>query len=57
MPVLRMGNLQDGRIIYDKLVYSSDDDEISRYPLLYNDLLFNRTNSREIVGKTAIYKD
>ena len=56
MPVLRMGNLQDGRIIYDKLVYSSDDDEISRYPLLYNDLLFNRTNSREIVGKTAIYK-
>lgn len=51
-----MGNLQDGRIIYDKLVYSSDDDEISRYPLLYNDLLFNRTNSREIVGKTAIYK-
>ena len=56
MPVLRMGNLQDGRIIYDKLVYSSDDDEISCYPLLYNDLLFNRTNSREIVGKTAIYK-
>ena len=56
MPVLRMGNLQNGRIIYDKLVYSSDDDEISRYPLLCNDLLFNRTNSREIVGKTAIYK-
>ncbi len=56
IPVLRMGNLQNGRIIYDKLVYSSDDEEISRYPLLYNDLLFNRTNSREIVGKTAIYK-
>ncbi len=56
IPVLRMGNLQNGRIIYDKLVYTSDDDEISHYPLLYNDLLFNRTNSREIVGKTAIYK-
>ena len=42
VPVLRMGNLQNGKIIYDKLVYSSDDDEISRYPLLYNDLLFNR---------------
>ena len=56
VPVLRMGNLQNGKIIYDKLVYSSDDDEISRYPLLFNDLLFNRTNSREIVGKTAIYK-
>ena len=51
-----MGNLQNGRIIYDKLVYTSDDEEIERYQLEYNDLLFNRTNSLEIVGKTAIYK-
>jgi len=56
MPVLRMGNLQNGTINYDKLVYTSDETEIIRYPLVYNDLLFNRTNSREIVGKTAIYK-
>ena len=56
MPVLRMGNLQNGKIDYEKLVYTSDDEEIKRYPLSYNDLLFNRTNSREIVGKTAIYK-
>lgn len=56
IPVIRMGNLQNGRIIYDKLVYTSDDEEIERYQLEYNDLLFNRTNSLEIVGKTAIYK-
>lgn len=54
--VLRMGNIQDGRILLDKLVYTSDDKEISKYPLQHNDLLFNRTNSKELVGKTAIYK-
>ena len=54
--VLRMGNIQNGRIIYDKLVYTSDETEIAKYPLEVNDLLFNRTNSKELVGKTAIYK-
>jgi type I restriction enzyme S subunit len=42
--------------VYDKLVYTSDESEISKYPLQYNDLLFNRTNSKELVGKTAIFK-
>ena len=55
--VLRMGNIQNGRLELDKLVYTSDDKEIERYPLRYNDLLFNRTNSKELVGKTAIYKN
>ena len=54
--VLRMGNLQNGRIVLDKLVYTSDLKEIEKYPLEYNDLLFNRTNSKELVGKVAIYK-
>jgi len=54
--VLRMGNLQNGRIVLDKLVYTSDSKEIEKYPLEYNDLLFNRTNSKELVGKVAIYK-
>lgn len=54
--VLRMGNIQDGKLILDKLVYTSDEAEIEKYPLKYNDLLFNRTNSKELVGKTAIYK-
>lgn len=54
--VLRMGNIQNGKLVFDKLVYTSDESEIQKYPLKYNDLLFNRTNSKELVGKTAIYK-
>ena len=56
VPVLRMGNIQGGKSVYDKLVYTSDDSEIEKYSLAVNDLLFNRTNSKELVGKTAIYK-
>lgn len=54
--VLRMGNLQGGKIDYSNLVYTSNDYDIERCHLEYNDLLFNRTNSKELVGKTAIYK-
>jgi len=54
--VLRMGNIQNGRLIWDKLVYTSDPEEIVKYSLDYNDLLFNRTNSKDLVGKVAIYK-
>lgn len=56
VPVLRMGNIQDSRFVWDKLVYSDDDSEIDKYLLKHNDVLFNRTNSPELVGKTAIYK-
>ena len=54
--VLRMGNLQGGKIDYSNLVYTSNDYDVERCHLEYNDLLFNRTNSKELVGKTAIYK-
>lgn len=54
--VLRMGNIQNGKLLLDKLVYTSDDEEIEKHPLQYDDLLFNRTNSKDLVGKTAIYK-
>lgn len=54
--VLRMGNIQSGEIDYSDLVYSSDRDDIVKYTLIKNDLLFNRTNSAEWVGKTAIYR-
>lgn len=56
VPVLRMGNIQNGRIDWTKLVYSDDKTEIKKYLLKHNDVLFNRTNSPEWVGKTAIYK-
>nr|WP_262896780.1 restriction endonuclease subunit S [Bacteroides ovatus] len=56
MPVLRMGNIQDGEIVFDKLVYSNDLDDNKKLLLQYGDLLFNRTNSAELVGKTAIFR-
>jgi len=56
IPVLRMGNIQDGKLDWEKLVYSDDKVEIEKYRLKHNDVLFNRTNSPELVGKTAIYK-
>ena len=56
IPVLRMGNIQDGRLSWGDLVYSDDHAEINKYLLKHNDVLFNRTNSPELVGKTAIYK-
>jgi type I restriction enzyme, S subunit len=56
VPVLRMGNIQNGIFEWDDLVYTDDDDEINKYLLKTNDVLFNRTNSAELVGKTAIYK-
>ena len=52
-----MGNITDiGTIDYSNLVYSSKDEDIKQYSLKKGDLLFNRTNSSEWVGKTAIYK-
>ena len=56
VPVLRMGNIQDGRLEWDNLVYTDDKAEIKKYLLKHNDVLFNRTNSPELVGKTAVYK-
>lgn len=56
IPVLRMGNLKDGRINWDNLKYSNDDEEIKKYWLEPNTVLFNRTNSPKLVGKTSIFR-
>ena len=56
IPVLRMGNLQNGEIDWSDLAYTSDDNEIEKYKLNLGDVLFNRTNSPELVGKTSIYR-
>ena len=56
VPVLRMGNIQNGTFDWTDLVYTSDNDEIAGYLLHDGDVLFNRTNSPELVGKTAIYR-
>jgi type I restriction enzyme S subunit len=56
LPVLRMGNIQNGRFIWDDLVYSNNVEDNKQFLLKFNDVLFNRTNSPALVGKTAIYK-
>jgi type I restriction enzyme, S subunit len=56
VPVVRMGNMQNAKFDWSDLVYTSDAKEIRKYALRDGDVLFNRTNSPELVGKTAIYR-
>ena len=56
VPVLRMGNIVDGRVDLSDLKFlPADHDEFPRLLLSRGDLLFNRTNSAELVGKSAVY--
>lgn len=55
VPVLRMGNIQEGRLDLSSLKYlPRDHNEFPELLLKDGDLLFNRTNSPELVGKTAV---
>ena len=54
--VLRMGNIQNCTFIWKDLAFTSNKQEIAKYSLKKDDVLFNRTNSPELVGKTALYK-
>ncbi|MDH0901367.1 restriction endonuclease subunit S, partial [Comamonas aquatica] len=56
VPVLRMGNIQEGALDWSDLVFTSDPAEIAKYRLQDGDVLFNRTNSPELVGKTAVFR-
>jgi len=56
VPVLRMGNIQNGEIDWSDLVYSSNEDDINRFILHENTVLFNRTNSPDLVGKSGIFR-
>ncbi|MBU8934768.1 MAG: restriction endonuclease subunit S [candidate division Zixibacteria bacterium] len=57
VPVLRMGNIVDGELNWEKLKYlPKDHDEFPALLLSKGDLLFNRTNSAELVGKSAVYE-
>lgn len=56
VPVLTMGNLQDGTVVWNgekKIPETSV--ELRTLFLAKFDILYNRTNSAELVGKTAIY--
>lgn len=55
-PVLRMGNMYDGKIDTSNLVYIDlDEKEFSKLQLKKNDILLNRTNSFDLVGKVSIF--
>ena len=57
IPVLRMGNIQEGALNLDNLKYlPPDHSEFPKLLLAAGDLLFNRTNSAELVGKSAVYR-
>ena len=52
-PVLKMGNIQSGEIVFSKMEFV---DEVADELLLEkNDLLYNRTNSPDQVGKAALF--
>ena len=58
VPVIRMGNIVDGYLTLelDTLKYlPHDHDEFPSLLLETGDMLFNRTNSAELVGKSAVY--
>jgi type I restriction enzyme S subunit len=55
-PILRMNNLVEGHVDTADLQYVTTDDTILRqFQLAHGDILFNRTNSYELVGKTALF--
>jgi type I restriction enzyme S subunit len=56
VPVLTMGNVQDGLVVWsnEKRIPEVSEDLPALY-LRKFDLLYNRTNSAELVGKTGIY--
>jgi len=54
IPVLKMGDIQQGRVLLGRQKEASTDfDGISELMLKHGDVLYNRTNSAELVGKTG----
>jgi type I restriction enzyme S subunit len=55
-PVFRMNNIENGYMIDSPLKYLDlPDEEFEKYRVEQGDILFNRTNSHELVGKTGIF--
>jgi restriction endonuclease S subunit len=56
-PILRMMNYDDGEIVANDLKYVDlDERDFLEYRLERNDILFNRTNSADLVGKVGIFR-
>ena len=58
VPMLRMGNIRDGQLIFERVKYSQlSQQELRKFRLDDGDVLINRTNSLELVGKAAVFRD
>ena len=57
--ILRMGNITySGEFDFNDMKYIDlTEDEQKKYLVYKGEVLFNRTNSKELVGKTAVYKE
>ncbi|MEC5186673.1 type I restriction enzyme S subunit [Geobacillus thermodenitrificans] len=57
-PILRMNNItyQGHWDLTDLKYVDLDEKEVEKYLVHKGELLFNRTNSKELVGKTAVYR-
>ena len=57
--ILRMGNITyNGQFDFSDMKYIDlPEDEQKKYLVYKGEVLFNRTNSKELVGKTAVYKE
>lgn len=56
IPILRMGNIQDGNLDFRDLKFVDPSQDLAPFYLEDGDLLFNRTNSPELVGKVAAFR-
>lgn len=55
VPIIRMRNIIDSELILDDIKYLQSSFCGPEHLLNKGDLLFNRTNSKELVGKTAVF--
>jgi len=55
-PILRMNCQIDGAVVFDNLQYVDlDPKTYEKFRLMDGDLLFNRTNSHDLVGRMAVF--
>lgn len=56
-PMLRMMNIEDGLCVENDIKYADlNEKDFESYRLVNGDVLFNRTNSYELVGRTGVYE-